>query len=587
MWLGDHIDGQSLQQGQLLNLLVDEPQNPQALGARNKAEREIHRRARPVLAPELQEALDGLLEVPASATAAHVKLLGQETRTVREIAESIEKLELLRQLGADRWNLEMIPANRRRMLAQYVRHATSQAISRRDPAFRHPALLAFCAEAVARVTDEITDLFDDGVAAQHQKARRALVARKLSVADSANASVVLLGELLEVLLDPEIPDPEVREAVWQRATPEELQRALELASEIKRPLEDSHLDQLGERYRATREFSPRVLQTLRLRANPDGEKLLEAVEALRELNRRGARRVPDDAPVGFVPRSWRPYVRLPGGGIDRHHWELCLLSELRGALRAGEIWVQGSRRYTDPERFLIPRGDWPTARPDVIRELELPSVAEPRLEQLRERTAAHHDQLDQDLKNGDADVTIDEHSNLTIKRLRAEPREPDVDELAREIANKLPVIDLPDLLIEINRWCNFTRYLTHAGGATPRREDHLRHLIAAIIAQACNLGTGRMARASDLSPAQSAGLASGTCATKPSSPRPRRSSTTSPRSGSRNAWAAANTQAATANAVSSAPTASKPGRCRATSAATAASRTTRSSPTSTPTSPRA
>jgi len=32
-----------------------------------------------------------------------------------------------------------------------------------------------------------------------------------------------------------------------------------------------------------------------------------------------------------------------------------LLSELRSSLRAGEIWVAGSRRYTDPERFLIPR----------------------------------------------------------------------------------------------------------------------------------------------------------------------------------------------------------------------------------------
>jgi|SRR5450755_5036133 hypothetical protein len=54
-----------------------------------------------------------------------------------------------------------------------------------------------------------------------------------------------------------------------------------------------------------------------------------------------------------------------------------------------------------------------------------------------------------DLNDGDADVTIDEHSNLSVKRLRAEPREPDVDELAREIANQLPVIDLPDLLIEV------------------------------------------------------------------------------------------------------------------------------------------
>jgi hypothetical protein len=265
--------------------------------ARSDGEQEIHRRVTPLLTPGLQDGLDELLTVVAGATAAPVKQLAQETRSVGRIGESIEKLELLRALQAEDWDLEMIPANRRRMLAQYVRHATSQAIGRRDAGFRHPALLAFCAEAAARVTDEIVDLFDDGVGIQHAKARRALVKLKLDVADSANASVVLLGELLEILLDPEIPDPQVRQAVWQRATPEELQLALDLAAEIKRPLEDNHVEQLGERYNAARQFAPRVLSTLRLRANPDGAQLLAAVAVLRDLNRRGARKVPDDAQV--------------------------------------------------------------------------------------------------------------------------------------------------------------------------------------------------------------------------------------------------------------------------------------------------
>ncbi len=470
--------------------------------ARGDAEQEIHRRLTPLLTPGLQDGLDELLAVGAGATAAPVKQLAQETRSVGRIGESIEKLELLRALQAEDWDLEMIPANRRRMLAQYLRHATSQAISRRDAGFRHPAVLAFCAEAAARVTDEIVDLFDDGVGIQHAKARRALVTLKLDVADSANASVVLLGELLEILLDPEIPDPQVRQTIWQRATPEELQLALDLAAEIKRPLEDNHVEHLGERYNAARQFAPRVLSTLRLRANPDGAQLLAAVDVLRDLNRRGARKVPDNAPVGFVPRSWRPYVLPADGGIDRHHWELCVLSELRGALRAGEIWVQGSRRYTDPERFLISRTDWPSARPAILHELELPPLADQRIDVLLQRTAHHRDILDRDLQTAVADVTIGEQGNLSVTRFRAEPREPDVDELAKEIANQLPVIDLPDLLIEVDRWTGFTRHLTHAGGSSPRRADHARHLFAALIAQACNLGTGRMARASDLSPAQ-------------------------------------------------------------------------------------
>ena len=118
------------------------------------------------------------------------------------------------------------------------------------------------------------------------------------------------------------------------------------------------------------------------------------------------------------------------------------------------------------------------------------------------RTEQHRDILDRDLQSGEADVTIGDQGNLSVNRLSAEPREPAVDDLAREIANQLPIIDLPDLLIEVARWCGFTEHLTHAGGATPRRPDHARHLFAAIIALACNLGTGRMARASDLSPAQ-------------------------------------------------------------------------------------
>ncbi len=470
--------------------------------ARSDGEQEIHRGVATLLTPELEQALDRLLVVVPGATCAPIKQLAQETRSVGRIGESIARLELLRTLQAEQWDLTAIPANRRRMLAQYVRHATSQAIGRRDAVFRHPALLSFCAEAAARITDEIVDLFDDGIGIQHAKARGALVKLKLAVADSANASVVLLGELLEILLDPQIPDPHVRQAVWQRATPEELQLALDLAAEIKRPLEDNHVEQLGERYNAARQFAPGVLATLRLRANPDGEQLLAAVDVLRDLNRRAARKVPDDAPVAFVPRSWRPYVHPPEGGIDRHHWELCLLSELRGALRAGEIWVQGSRRYTDPERFLISRADWPSARPGVLHELDLPSAADERVGLLLERTAQHREVLDRDLEASDADVMIGEHGNLMVKRLRAEPREPDVDELAKEIANQLPVIDLPDLLIEVDRWTGFTRQLTHAGGSTPRRCDHERHLFAALIAQGCNLGSGRMARASDLSPAQ-------------------------------------------------------------------------------------
>ena len=93
----------------------------------------------------------------------------------------------------------------------------------------------------------------------------------------------------------------------------------------------------------------------------------------------------------------------------------------------------------------------------MLHDLELLVSADERVGQLLERNARHRDVLDRDLRADEADVTIGEQGNLSVKRLQAEPREPNVDELAKEIANQLPVIGLPDLLIEVDRWTGFTR----------------------------------------------------------------------------------------------------------------------------------
>ncbi len=40
-------------------------------------------------------------------------------------------------------------------------------------------------------------------------------------------------------------------------------------------------------------------------------------------------------------------------GVDRRYYELCLLSELKGVLRSGDAWVQGSRQFKDFNTYLI------------------------------------------------------------------------------------------------------------------------------------------------------------------------------------------------------------------------------------------
>jgi hypothetical protein len=53
--------------------------------------------------------------------------------------------------------------------------------------------------------------------------------------------------------------------------------------------------------------------------------------------------------------------------MDRHFYELCAFAELRDRLRAGDIWVTGSRQYRDFETYLIP-----TATFKVMQKEPLP-----------------------------------------------------------------------------------------------------------------------------------------------------------------------------------------------------------------------
>jgi hypothetical protein len=59
-------------------------------------------------------------------------------------------------------------------------------------------------------------------------------------------------------------------------------------------------------------------------------------------------------------------------------------------------------------------------------------------------------QLDVDITVEQADVTIGEQGNLKVARPRAQPRDPEIDQLASQIANELDIIELPDLLLDID-----------------------------------------------------------------------------------------------------------------------------------------
>jgi hypothetical protein len=82
--------------------------------------------------------------------------------------------------------------------------------------------------------------------------------------------------------------------------------------------------------------------------------------------------------------------------------------------------------------------------------------------------------------------------------LHAEDKPHSLVALEALINARLPLVELPDLLMEVDGWTGFSRHLEHAGGAEPRASDLLVHCHASILAQACNFGLTRMAQLAEI-----------------------------------------------------------------------------------------
>ena len=468
---------------------------------RRQAQAETFRRLGPILSDDCKQLLDTLVEPDPNRGMTPVAWLRNPavSNSPRAILGNLDKLAFLRRAGVEHWKLEGLNPNRLKLLAQLARRTSGQALQRSPAERRYPILVAFLYQSLVDVTDEVIEMFDRCLADANARAEKDLKEFRTAAARATNEKVHLFRELGQVILDPAIADTDLRTAIYQRIPLIVLQRALEESDRIVRPLDDSYFDFLETRYGYLRQFAPMFLNTFTFHSNHTPDPLLDAVALLQDLNTSHHRTVPEDAPIGFVPMKWRPYMMDPDGGINRHYYELCALWELRGALRGGNVWVQPSRRYANPETYLIPKDRWPALRPEVCQQIRAPADGAVRLEERGRELVELLPRVDRMLaRKGKGDVRM-ENGALIVPSLEAEDLPVSVKRLQTSIADRLPLIDLPELLIEVDQWTGFTRHVRHLSGHEPRRRDFLPVLYAAFLAQGCNFGLARMAQMTDIS----------------------------------------------------------------------------------------
>ncbi|MDQ2791694.1 MAG: Tn3 family transposase [Actinomycetota bacterium] len=474
--------------------------------ARERARRETWMLlAAQVSEPVRRAELDALLVVDASLGRTRLAWLGAgpTASSPAAIKAELAKLAFLRGLDADTVDVSMLPAQRRRFLAGLGRRLTAQALSRREPERRYPIVLTLLAESVVDVLDEVVLLFDQALSGRESNARTRLTEQLAERARAGEDRQALLDEILAIALDLDIPDAGVGALVRGGIGMARLRAAWEARRE-RLPRDHGHLAMLHESMSYVRQFAPPVLGAVRFAGGPGTEELMAALGVLGELYATGTRKVPADAPAGFVPIRWAGYLRTATEAGDvtayRHYWELCVLLSLRDGLRCGDVFVPGSRRYADPTLFLLTEEQWAPRRGEYCQLVDKSPDAGTAIAVVTAELHTALADLDAQLAAGvPGQVRLNEDGELIIPPLTAEDVPAEAEALRDELAAMLPRVPLASVLVEIDARTGFTDHLVHAGGKVARSAELKRNLLYVIIAEATNMDLVEMAASAGIS----------------------------------------------------------------------------------------
>lgn len=408
----------------------------------------------------------------------------------RHINSLLARLHKIRALNFAPGIEHAIHRNRLLKLARIAEQTSGQHMKRFEATQRYAHLVALLLETRASLTDEILAMHDRIMGKLFARAKRKHQETFLESAKSINEKMRIFAKVGRVLLDARKTGEDPFSAIEEVIPWETFEASVTGADGIVKPGMDDSLSLIGTSYSQIRRYAPLFLETFEFKAAPAAKPLLQAMHILRHLNATNIREIPEDAPIGFVRKRWESLV-LTQVGIDRRFYELCVLSELKNALRSGDLWVSGSRQFNDFKEYMLSPGAFTQLQKDGFRldvEINSEKYLNKRMQQLQDQFVKVNDLA----KLGKLpDVAI------TKGILKITPLTNLVPDEATAAMNKvyslLPHVRITELLLEVDRWTGFTQHFTNLKTEEPASDTIL--MLTAVLADGINLGLSKMAEA--------------------------------------------------------------------------------------------
>ncbi len=404
------------------------------------------------------------------------------------IREILDRLRFVRNIGIAADARAHVHPDRYHQFVREGRASPAYLIERYAVSRRRATLVALLIDLEERLIDAAIEMADKLIGSVFTRAKNTQTRRYAATSRDVSRLMRLFSGTIDALVGALENDTDPIGAINETVGWATLLKVRHEVGAIAKTAGEDPLIVAADRYATLRKFAPALIEALEFKAGRGSARTIAAISLLRELNGSGKRDVPPDTPMPFK-KEWRKLVTGPDGKINRRLYETATLAHLRNKLRSGDVWVERSSAYRRFDSYLLPEA---VAAP-IASELGLPATADDWL-------ASRSTELDKRLKRFSRSLKRNQVEGVSFVdgRLQVSPVRAALPTEAKALADRLnslmPRVRVTELLHEVARETGFMEAFTNLRTGAQCPNDSA--LLAAILADATNLGLSRMAAAS-------------------------------------------------------------------------------------------
>jgi hypothetical protein len=438
--------------------------------------------------------IENLIEFDTKRKKTPLDILRTPPRNVTAggILKAISRIEELRLLESKKWNLSGIPFGKIETLARYASMARAQTISQMNYDRKIATLVAFTIVFTKNAQDDVIDIMEQLFTKLFNKSVRKEQKSRIRTIKDLDSAARKLKDACALLLDESLSTEDIRETIFSSISKEDLKGALNTVDKLtKNPKQSVASKELFSNYSTIRRFLPKLFMVLEFKSTSSGESVLNSWNFLASIESKKGKNKYANAPLDRITESWKKLVvKSSNDKINPCAYTFWVIEKVLESLKNRDIFIEYSCRYGDPRAQLLQGDEWKAIKPNILRTLNLPIIPEEKINSLsKELDSLYKEVANRWPNNPNARIeTFDGHDRLIVTPLDRLPESESLKWLRKSVQLSIPHIDLPELVLELNSWTNFTEAFTHISEGNSKLNDLHISICALLISRACNIG---------------------------------------------------------------------------------------------------